>query len=88
MKYLGHVPTESYGFISVEVEGTPDEAVMAYKELKRAYEGGEGHTMKEFAKMVYEYCTTEGIKNGGDSDYSSNEKLLLGELTKLIRKNK
>ncbi len=36
-KYLCHVPTESYGFISVELDGDADEAVEAYKELQAAW---------------------------------------------------
>lgn len=42
MKYIGHVPTEQYGFISVEFEGTASEAVEAYKELQQAWKGGTG----------------------------------------------
>lgn len=36
MKYLCHVPTETYGFISVELEGTAEEAATAYREVAEA----------------------------------------------------
>lgn len=36
MKYLAHVPVEQYGFISVEVEGTPEAAVEAYRAIGEA----------------------------------------------------
>ena len=52
MKYLAHVPTEQYGFLSVEIEGSADDAVQAYKELQRAWRGGEGLTTKEFNKFL------------------------------------
>lgn len=37
MKYLCHVPTEQYGFTSVEVEGTAEDAAKAYRELADAF---------------------------------------------------
>lgn len=33
-KYTSHVPVEQYGYIGVELEGTPDEAVEAYREIQ------------------------------------------------------
>lgn len=86
MKYLAHVPTEQYGYISVEIEGTPEEAVEAYRALQGAWKGGDGLGMKSFAKVVLEYCTSKEIANGGDHNFSTNEKLLLGEIKKLLRK--
>ena len=39
MKYEAHVPTEQYGYISAEIEGTAEEAVDTYRELQRAWSG-------------------------------------------------
>lgn len=89
MKHLLRVPTkETYAFIEAEYEGESDGAVAAYQELQRAIQGGTGIGMKKLAAVVHEYCTTGAISMGGNTDYSVNERALLSELTKLIRKNK
>lgn len=85
MKYLAHVPTEQYGFISIEIEGTALEAVAAYKELSAAFQGGQGVGMKALAQILHEYCVTGAIVNGGNHDFSTNEQLLLAEVRKLKR---
>lgn len=87
MKYEGHIKTGDYEYLQFELEGTAEEAVEAYRSLQEAWKGGKGLGMKEFAKIVLEYCKTGAIVNGGDKDFSSNEKLLLGELKKIIRRS-
>lgn len=88
MKYIAHVPTEQFGFISIEIEGNAEDAVLAYKELSRAFQGGEGMGMKSFAQILHEYISTGGIVNGGEHEFSTNESLLLNEVKKLMRKDK
>lgn len=87
-KYEAHVPTEQFGFISVTVEGSAHDAILAYKELSRLWNRGEGIGMKEFAKILVEYISTGQIAMGGDYEFSTNEKLLLNEVKKLMRKDK
>lgn len=60
-KYLCHVPTEQYGFISVELEGTADEAVIAYRELSRAYQGGAGVPTGEWNALLDELLSKGSI---------------------------
>lgn len=88
MRYEYQIKVGEFEYIHGEVEGEPSDAVMAFNDLKRAYEGGSGVGIKKIAAIVHEYCTTGGIVNGGDNDYSANESLLLGEITKIIRKDK
>lgn len=85
MKYLAHVPVEQYGFISAETD-TAEEAVAEYKALQRLYTGGSGIGMKKLAEIIVEYCTTKGMVNGHEHDFSTNEALLVGEIKKLLRK--
>lgn len=88
MKHTFHIATGQYEFIEQEFEGTPEEAVAAYNDLKRAYDGGEGMGMKEYAKVIVELVRTGGVKQGGNNDYSANESALLGAITKLLREEK
>ena len=85
-------PKDQYAFVEVieDFEGLgPEDVRSVYDSYKAAFEDGQGIGMKHFANVVHEYCTTEAIVNGGEHDFSTNEKLLLGELKKLIRaKNK
>ncbi len=49
MKALAHIPTEQYGFIEQELEGSTNEEIkMAYNAIKRAWEAQEGLTTKDF----------------------------------------
>lgn len=88
MKYDYQIRTGEYEFIHGEIEGTAEEAVAAFLDLRRQFNGGPGVGMKDFAKIVHEYCTTGNIVNGGEHDFSANEKALLGEIKKLVRKDK
>lgn len=92
MKYTLRLPTnDQYGYIEIEGEkdGENFEGVLAhYSEAMRRIKGGSGVGMKDFAKIVHEYCTTGNIVNGGEHDFSANEKALLGEIKKLVRKDK
>lgn len=88
MKYNGRISTAQYEFIEFETEGSPEEAVMALRDLKRAYEGGSGLGMKEFAKVLVEYIQTGGIVDGGNYEFSSNEQILIHEVKKLLRSQK
>lgn len=89
MKNILRIPTkEQYAYIETEFEGTPDEAVVEYLRLTSLVQGGAGVGMKALAQIIYEYCTTGAIVNGGEYDFSLNEKTLLGEIKKIVRNNK
>lgn len=82
------LPTIQYGYIEAHVEGTPSDAVLAYKELERAWNGGQGVGIKTLAEILIEYVRTGGIPSGGNYDFSTNEGLLLKEVGKVLRKEK
>ena len=84
--YEVHVPVEQYGFITANVEGTAEDAVLAYNEVVRASKGGEGVGIKTLASILVEYVKTGAIESGGNYDFSKNEGLLLAEVKKLLRK--
>lgn len=56
MKTILHLPTGDFAFIEQEIEGTPQDAVEAFKALKEAYtnatHSGEGMTEKELDVWV------------------------------------
>lgn len=88
MKYTLRVPTkEPYAYIETEFEGDANEAVAAYQELTRAVQGGMGLGMKAFAAILVEYVKTGGIVDGGNHDFSTNERTLLSEIKKLLKTN-
>lgn len=68
-KYTSHVPTEQYGYLSVETEGTAQDAVDAYKELQEAWKGGtgEGLPLKEWCTLRNKYLET-GVMEGDPGD--------------------
>ena len=84
MKYLAHVPTESYGFISVEVEGTAEDAVEAYVELQRANKNvGEGLSQKDFNEWIDGFLSAR--KAGSVEQWekmSFTQKLVINEIKK------
>ena len=64
-KYICHVPIEQYGFISVEIEGTAEDAHEAYQELSHAKGDGTGITSKEFNDWLDCYLNTGHAPDGG-----------------------
>lgn len=86
-KYQLHVPTESFGFIGADIEGEAADAVLAYKDLSQAWNGGSGVGIRSLSSLVIELVKTGAIKSGGDYDFSANESLLLKEITKQLRTN-
>lgn len=88
MKYILRIPTkEQYAYIEAEYEGDADGAVAAYQELTRAVQGGTGVGMKMLASIIINLVKHAAIPGGGDYDFSTNESLLLKEITKQIRTN-
>lgn len=89
MKYLCHVPSEQYGFISVEVEGTPEEAVEAYFGLSRAIRGGDGIDNKVFLALLDELWTKKSISGdpGIISDMSKSQQEIVRAVKLMIKRN-
>lgn len=74
MKFVGQISTGQFEYLNFEMEGgTAEDAVAAYHDLKRAWEGGEGLPQKEWCKLRDNYLRTG--KMDGDP----------GELEKLSR---
>lgn len=87
MKYILTYRVGDFEKVDVEITGEPEDVVSEYLALKKAFSGGEGVGMKTLAKILHEYCSTGSIVDGGNYDFSLNEKTLLGEVKKLIRKS-
>lgn len=66
MKYQGQIRTGDFEYLHFEVEGTAEEAVEKYRELKSAWEGGAGLPEKEFNAALDEYLTTKTLTDGAD----------------------
>ena len=89
MKYTAHVPTEQFGFISIELEGTAEEAVQAYKELAQTYKGGAGISSKEFNDFLDVYVSTGHPPEGGLQVWEQmdeKQKHVVNELKKLFKR--
>lgn len=92
MKYLCHVPTEQYGFISCEVEGSAEDAAEAYKEVKLFFGQVAKKRIndKEFGEIYDEYLKTGKVANGGEfyEDLTTVQKIELNGLKKSKNRNK
>lgn len=71
MKYTGHVSVGQYEFIGFELEGSAEDAIEAFKELKKKWRGslsppGPGLPEPEWRKLLDEYTSTGFVVNGGN----------------------
>ncbi len=58
------IPTDTYAYFEVEMEGTPQEIIDAHEELKNLYkasQGGEGLPDKEFNTAFDGYLSGKGM---------------------------
>lgn len=88
-KYIAHVPTEQYGFISVELEGTAEEAVQAYNDLRKEYGGGIGLPSREFSSFMDYYITTGKMPDDGIEKWeamTNEQRLIIHELKKAFNR--
>lgn len=91
MKYLAHVPTEQYGFISVEIEGTHEEAVLAYQEIARVFKNGVGLPPKDFNQFFDAYLSTGSPPENGLElweQMSDTQRICINEYKKHLARNK
>lgn len=92
MKYLAHVPTEQYGFISVEVEGIAEDATEAYRGLQEAWkprQDGTGVPLKEFNSFLDSFLNTSHAPDGGLEVWermSTQQKVIVNEVKKALRR--
>lgn len=61
MKILLRIPTVQYGYMDVEFEGTPEEAIEEHNRIIRLYNGGFGLDKKEWNKLLDTYLKGEGM---------------------------
>jgi hypothetical protein len=92
MKYTGHVPTEQYGFISVELEADgPEEAVQAYKALQDAFKGGTGLSTKEWCLFIDCYVSTGKPPDNGLElweNMDDRQRWMINEIKKCIKRKR
>lgn len=86
-RYLAHVPTEQYGFVSIELEGTAEDAVEAYREVAELFKvQPESNISKaEFGRICTEYLKTGKLANGGDLEFNAGQKYVLSLITSVVR---
>lgn len=88
-KYIVHVPTEQYGFISCELEGEATDAVEAYKEIVEANKPQSGVSAKEFNSFMDVYINTGHAPEGGMDiwqNMSEIQKKVIDEVRKCIKR--
>lgn len=88
-KYLVHVPTEQYGFISCELEGTAEDAMETYKEISQANKPKEGISPKEFNSFLDCYLSTGSPPDGGITlweEMSDTQKIVVNEIKKTFKR--
>lgn len=79
-KFKIHLPTAEYAFIEQEVEGTPLEAVAAYKNLENAFNGFNPYeSLKdlEFNKKVDKYLMTTKLDADEYEECNAIQKMVL-----------
>lgn len=54
-----HIPTETYGFVAVEMEGTPEEVMITYREYADAFKPKEGLGDKEYNAFINKMLLNE-----------------------------
>lgn len=90
MKHTLRVPTEMYAFIETEVEGSVEEAVAVYNELKAAIAPKPVNAMptKEFNEHLDEYLQTGKLVNGGDfwEEMSPAQQAVFKEIKKSFKR--
>lgn len=91
MKYEAHVPVEQYGFISVELEGSAQDAVQAYEEVKQALnqDAGPGLPHRDWCRFLDVYVSTGSPPEDGMSlwqDMDAIQKNVVNELKKCIKR--
>lgn len=79
---------EQYAFYEFQFEGTVEEAMAEYKRITDLVHGNQGVGIPKLAEIVIELVRTGGIVEGGNYDFSASESLLVGAITKCLRKEK
>lgn len=87
MKYTCHVPIEQFGFIAVEVEGGPDDALEAYRGVQRQLGANPGLGAKEWNAWLDLYLSN---KTAGPVEewelMSTEQKITINEIKKAFKR--
>lgn len=83
-KYDFQITTGQFEFIHGEIEGTPEDAVEAFKALKLAFNGGSGLGDREWNKFLDSYLATGSITGdpGELANLSKAQAWLINEIKK------
>lgn len=90
-KYICHVPIEQYGFISVEIEGTAEDALEAYQEISHAKKGGINVSSKDFNDFIDTYISTGRPPEKGFElweNMSTEQKVIINHIKKHFNRAK
>ena len=86
MKYKLHLPTETYGFIEAELEGTHEEAVVQYRELSQEWCGSEGLSEGDFRKTLDKYLLTNKMESSEYEAMSTPQKNAIQMLKRAFKR--
>jgi hypothetical protein len=91
MKYTCHVPTEQYGFIAVELDGEPHEAVEAYRSVKAEWgrATGAGLPPRDFTRFIDSYLATAHAPPDGLEQWElmdDRQKHVVNEIKKALKR--
>lgn len=57
-----HLPTEQYGFVEVEYEGSAEETIEEYRRLTKLATGGVGMDTKDFNRVLDQLLEKKSIE--------------------------
>jgi len=87
MKYEFQITTGQYEYIKGYVEGTADEAVMAFNDLKRAYTGGSGLPADRWRAWLDSYLAGKPGSVEEWEEMSDFQKQVVNEIKKSKKRN-
>ncbi len=86
-KYNCHIPVESFGFISVEVEGGPEDALEAYRAVKGQLGANPGLPQAAWNTWLDGYLNGKPGTIDEWNEMNEMQKTLINEIKKSKKRN-
>jgi len=83
-----HIPTEQYGFVELDVSGSPEEISEAYNDVKSVFNASDGLDPKEWRGLLDRYLETGTMDSNLYSEMSPAQRYVVQEIKKSINRNK
>ena len=88
IKFKIHIPTEQFGFIESEVEGSVEGAIMHYRDMHKQWHGGEGLSEDEFRTVLDQYLLTTKMESGDYEQMNKHQMFVIQTLKKAFKRIK